>query len=156
MKGKPKMNETTDGYIYFYIDGDTLDPDMCTAHIGITPTSKHRKGDVIAEGWRFRRRTGSWQVELKNKELREINTDTEALLDILLPAKSTIHTILQNKEIVAGIFCVVCVYDEKPCLKLSAECLRKLSELGVDYEIDYYDYTKCDEQDDEPTKGNET
>ena len=150
------MKETTDGYVYFYICDDELDPDLCTALIGITPTTAYRKGDLKHEDWHFRRRTGRWEVELRNKELREINTDTEALLDILLPAKSAIHTILQNKEIVAGIFCVVCVYDEKPCLKLSAECLRKLSELGVDYEIDYYDYTKCDEQDDEPTKGNET
>ena len=142
------MSDMTDGYVYFYIHGDDLDPDMCTARIEISPTRTTRKGDFEGEK-RPLARTGRWELKLYNNEMREINADTETLLDMLLPSKKAIRSILEDRRFIAGIYCVVYVVDERPCLKLSAECLRKLSELGVDYEIDYYDYTKCDEQEDE-------
>jgi len=138
------MIEKTYGNVYFYIHGDNLDPEICTALIGLTPTRLCRKGDHQGEK-RPLARTGRWEIELHNDKMYEINTATEALLDVLLPSKNAIHKILQNSGVEAGIFCVVCVYDERPCLRLSTECLRKLSELGIDYEIDYYNYTECRE-----------
>ena len=136
------MKNKTKGCVYFYINADDLDPDMCTSLIGVPPTRAYRKGDSQG-GKRPLARTGHWEVRFNNDEMREINTDTEALLDILLPSKIAIRKILRNIGIEAGIFCVVCAHDAKPCLRLSAKCLCKLSEIGVDYEIDYYDYTGC-------------
>ena len=136
------MKNKTIGYVYFYINGDDLDLDKCTKSIGLIPTRACHKGDYQGEKLPLAR-IGRWEIKIKNNEMREINTDTVNLIKTLLPVKKEIHSILKtNKNFISGIWCVVYAEDERPELKLTAKCLRKLAKLGVKFEIDYYDGTE--------------
>jgi hypothetical protein len=69
----------------FRLIGDSLNPDLVTERLGITPAHAHAKGDLQARNRGRRYRTGAWIVDSTLSPERPLDDHISQLLDRLEP-----------------------------------------------------------------------
>jgi hypothetical protein len=119
--------------------GDDLEPDQLSAHLGGTPSTCARKGEVIRSEKTGRERvarTGSWIMEVARREPGDLDGQVQELLAPLTRDFSIWRSLGQYRpDLFVGMF----LQESNEGIEISAESLSALGERGIRLAIDVYE-----------------
>ena len=127
---------------FFCLSGDCLDPERCSALLGVKPTEARAKGEKL-----HRREipapTGEWSIEHDWHICKSLRDEGEAFLPELRPLKDMISQCISEQQLSASFCSVFEVFGKDyPDLELSTELIVCFSDLGVEFSIDWYDFSE--------------
>jgi hypothetical protein len=120
--------------------GPELDPDEVTRLLGIEPEYAHRRGDANA-GKGGRRYAdypeGMWKISSAEGEEATVEEHLLALLERIEPGRAGLAR-CQEQGLRTDVFVGYFAQGEPGGFGLAPETSRRLGELGVRLEVDYY------------------
>ncbi len=128
------MNE---GYVYFGLSGEELDPDLISQRLGINPTTTTRKGH---DHWTF----SSWRVSTEKivAEVIDIYEMSEQILAILEHKAEEIGNLVKEQNLHAVLEVVLWIsMDESiitPAIGFERRVIEFLHKTGAVIDIDTY------------------
>jgi hypothetical protein len=136
------MSDKTQFHTSFFLFGDELDPDFCSAYLDICPTKAHRKG-MKRGGCRPVTPTGEWSLNIIWHDCYELEADIRVLFSMVYPIRKKILYVAELQKASIGVCSAIRVFNGVyPKLELSKEIIGKLADIHAEYGIDWYDYTE--------------
>ncbi|HRS17773.1 MAG TPA: DUF4279 domain-containing protein [Thermoanaerobaculaceae bacterium] len=120
------------------IIGEHLDPDECTAAIGIVPTAAGRKGQVPSNR-RHPLPWGFWRLAVDQRST-DLDESVASLLDLIRGRTRQIRGILSQYGFSATVECWIDLFGESLAIELSNKTIQAIGELGANLSIDVSDY----------------
>ncbi len=133
--------DTSEGRVYFALDGDNFDPDEITKFIGIEPTSIMKKGSKA--GGKLPKKN-SWIVSTENvvNECIDVFDMATEFINILKPKKGLIIQAIERFNVIPWLEVVLwfSVNQEHstPAIGFEPETVSFLGEIGAFIDIDTY------------------
>jgi hypothetical protein len=129
----------------FYLEGDQLDPKLCTEALGVEPTafdssSALRPGVWVPSG-RPNIRLPYWKLKLTKEKSYNIDEPLKRLLDMIWPRREAVIELIRETGYEASFTTTVTIYVDPPRYSLSGNILERLGFFGFDYGLDIYDYS---------------
>lgn len=123
----------------FVISKHDLEVEACTAAIGIEPTTVWRQRHAHLTDHPDIPNT-NWIVEIRHRELDDVNEAVDELLDLIWPRRAEIRAYLHHSGAMASVVCAVHLgnNDERPVYELSAQTIKRLAELECDFSLDIF------------------
>lgn len=122
----------------FSLDGEDLDPSVCTREIGLEPTHAGRKGEKLRSTSHVALLTGVWTISVKQRSL-DTSEGLEELLDILWPHRFALRQFLRKTLWEAAFSTSMTIREERPLYHLSAGVIHRISFFRVSYGMDIID-----------------
>jgi hypothetical protein len=129
--------EKTNVKVGFGMDGEDFDPALVTEALGISPTTKWKKGDVHPV--LGVRKFSLWEVEGERVESNDIFDQVKEIIN-MLPGKVGLLRELRSKlNLKYCLSIVIHIYDDKvPVIHFDSAVLSFLDEIGASIDIDSY------------------
>ena len=126
--------------------GDDLDPAEVTALLGAKPTHARRKGDVRRHknGRKTVARSGTWQLDVPDREPGDLSGQLEQLFSRLTPDLSVWRALASRYQ--ADVYCGLFMDRRGESEELVQPMLAALGERGLSLGLELYDPSR-DEQD---------
>ncbi len=123
----------------FVIAKHNLEVEACTAAIGIEPTRVWRQRHTHLSDHPDIPNT-NWIVEHRDRALDRVSEAVDEVLDLIWPRKAEIRAFLDRSGATASVVCNIHLGEnhERPVYELSAGTIRRLGELGCDFEMDIF------------------
>lgn len=126
---------------YLGIGGSGLDPDMCSAALGLKPSfvwprdarskaSRRVAGDYV-----------SCKFEQGKKPFYRVDDAVTAFLDIIWPVRNALENFVDDDRYDVAITCSMKIDHDRPVYTLSANTIIRLAVLGCEFNFDIYDYS---------------
>lgn len=135
------MAEIHEVHVSFRLSSDSLDPNVVTGQLGLTPTNAFAKGEMSppgrVTGRSFIHRTGGWRLESPLPRSAELDDHLRALLD-LLSAKAPIIRGYKDQAFTVDFFCGLFLNSFNERLELPPETLARVAALGATLSLDIY------------------
>ena len=127
--------------VEFTVISEDFDIDLLTIKLGIEPTQRYYKGDIIPRINRTREKS-FWWIETEYNESLDINDEVLKLMEKLY-GKEEILKDLKNKHNLEYVICVVINVknNQEPAIYLTEEVINLFSLIGIYFEIDLYIYS---------------
>lgn len=127
---------------FFCMSGDYLNPSLCTYLLGVPPTDSHEKGYIQARSG-IPAPTGEWFIEHDWHPCKSLQLEVEDFLCTLYPLKVAIAKCVSRQRLSVS-FCIAFeVFDKDyPCLALPVQAIGCLADMGVEFSIDWYDFSE--------------
>ena len=129
-------NQDENVKLYLKITGFQCSPDEISHIIGIFPTKKWLKGDIIDKRVIVRRKQNGWMLQSELLEDRPVKEHIENLLSMVMPKKERLKNIPPDAEI--AIYCVVYSTLGRPDISLDPAMIKAIAELGAWVDFDLY------------------
>ena len=110
-----------------------IDPDVCTARIGLTPSYAVRKGEPGR--WLKEARHTSWSIEL-TEDVDALDDLLTVLLDRLWPKRQEILALLEEDHAEADFSVHFQPSAARPMVDLGPQTLRRLAYFGLEISLD--------------------
>jgi hypothetical protein len=123
----------------FWIQGDELDPNLCTEEVGIPPTDSGTKGQ-LRPGKRPPVPHSYWEVALRREPRLSTEDGLVKLLDLLWPVREKIRRFVHERPVAAGFGSWVTIRHDLPQYRLSLPTLSRLTFFNVKYDMDINRY----------------
>jgi hypothetical protein len=123
-------------YIYLSIETTDTAPDEISKIIGIGPTKTANIGDPISKT-KIKHKKNRWEYRIEGNMPFELEPLVIQLFNNF-PDKSALRTAISH-----GIGTVVCVFhspDRTPCIELTANTVKLISDFNCGFWLDYYQY----------------
>lgn len=129
---------------FFCMSGDLLNPRLCTCLLGVSPTDSHEKGYIQARSG-IPAPTGEWSIEHDWHPCKSLQLEVENFLCKLCPLKAAIAKCVSTQRLSVSFCTAFEVFDKDyPNLALSAQAIGCLADMGVEFSIDWYDFSEYD------------
>ena len=137
--------------VSFRVAGDTLDPHLVTAQLGIEPSLARRRGEPLPRRSHIRQRTGVWILRSREPERASLERHLAKLLELLTPRAPEIRR-LRAMGYDTNFFCGLFPPGDWAGFLLPADVLRQVSALGANLGVEIYANGE-DENDDSDHRG---
>jgi len=135
------MDETVVNAKFMIIGDENFDPDIATNTLKINPTKVGRKGELI-RGGRLKRKESFWEISTDYKKSYDINDQLDQILNIIIPVKEELMSIISSNNLYAKIEFVINIENnEKPAMHLQKNVIDFASEIGAEIDFDLYIYS---------------
>lgn len=133
-----KNSHSKNLYVSLILKGKTLNPQVVTDYLGITPSKSFARGDVRANNKKWPH--GYWALESSSfVDSEDLAFHLEWLANKLETVNSEILNLLKKEhDITAKISCFWIFPTGHDTLILSGELVRKLANLDLNVEFDIY------------------
>jgi hypothetical protein len=129
---------------FFAIFDEDLDPEECTASLGLTPDVMTRaiKTGVYLPGGKPHFKKASWEIRLDKEPAWEIETGLCKVIDTIWPHREKIIDYLSSTGFQAIFGSNVTIHASRPLYILSPETLGRMATLGAEFSLDIFDYSE--------------
>ena len=143
------MMERPDAEISTFVgvSGRGFDVDECTRAIGREPTEIWRqKRPHLRE--RVDLPDTEWMVGFQWRPFDAVDDAVRETISQIWDARSRFVAFAEAHHLSRFLVCSVRIWRERPLYNLTAQSLRQLGELGVEFSLDIYDYSEDDDDED--------
>lgn len=122
--------------VEFEMKSSHITPDEITNSLGIFPTRKLLKGDLVGKTL-IRMKNNIWCISAKIQEDSLDLTDyLTPIIEQLIPKKVIINKLCQENVVTCVFECGLRIHEEHPIMDLSPKLLSSIVELGASLDID--------------------
>jgi hypothetical protein len=129
----------------FAITGRDFNPDICSIRIGREPTLiwRQKRPDLAA---RTDLANAAWIVRTEWSRDDSVDDAVRTLLEEIWPYRDAIIACAQEFALSVSVECSIEIWSSPPHYNLTAETMRRLSQLNAEFALDLYDYRESEEK----------
>ncbi len=122
-------------WVSFTLIGDSFDPDVITAALGVRPTSHHRKGDQRGKTARWPR--ARWRVTVGPRDTIEVDAMLAELMAYMASGEREIKRVCADLGLEGTITCAVEPTSSlTPALTFPPEIVRWAADRDIAIDVD--------------------
>lgn len=124
-----------------WIEGDELDPNLCTQELGLQPMEIGIKGQMLP-GRRWPVPHSFWRIGFSKQPSASIDQELHKLLDLVWPARERIKHLIETSAVSCSFVSNVTIEHDAPLLHLNPDTLSRLAFFQVEFGIDIFDFSE--------------